>query len=78
VDRLKKFLAKLDRKRWERVVGTIESIEKGEIEHLDIKPLSGMSGHYRCRIGNIRILFRGHAGNYTAYEADFRGNIYKK
>lgn len=78
MDRFKKFLAKLQRRQRERVVHAVELIEAGKVEHLDIKPLKGMQEHFRCRIGMVRIFFVRVEGRYVVYDADFRGNAYKK
>lgn len=37
-----------------------------------------MPGYFRCRVGGIRIFFFGMEGKYVVYDADFRGNAYKK
>ena len=78
MDKLKKFMALLDRKRMVRVAETIERITSGKLDGLDIRPLHGIDGHFRCRIGNIRILFVRSGHQFLIYDADFRGNIYKR
>lgn len=78
MDKLKKFLATLDRKRALRLAEVIVRIQAGLIENLNVKPLKGVRGHFRCRVGDIRILFCRHGKGYLVYDADFRGNIYKK
>ncbi len=76
--KVEKFLRTLDPKRRRRTVAVLRSIQANNLEYLDIRPLEGLKGHFRCRMGNIRFLFiRGDNANIV-YDADFRGNIYKK
>lgn len=37
-----------------------------------------MQEHFRCRIGTVRIFFVRVEKRYVVYDADFRGNSYKK
>lgn len=76
MDRLQKFLAKLDAKRRKKLEKIIEAICTGHHRGLNIKPLTDIPGHYRCRVGDIRILFRKYEGGFIAYDAGFRGDIY--
>lgn len=80
MDRLQKFLRRIDKKLLQRIDRALDAIRTGNgMEKLDMKPLQGKMNLYRCRIGNVRIIFyRDTSGIYTPVDADFRGNIYKK
>ena len=78
VDRIKKFLARLDAKRRKRIEAIIAAIVANQLHGLDITPLKGEGHGFRCRAGDIRILFYRHNGQNSIYDIDFRGNIYKK
>ena len=79
VDRFLKFLAKLEPRLRERVLHVSTLIEAGRWEGMNIRPLRGYKNQFRCRIGDIRLIFtRTESGHYQVIKADFRGNIYKK
>lgn len=78
MDNIRKFLAKLDPKRAKHVIAALRLIEANNFSQLDIKPLKGMKNMYRCRIGDIRILFTKHGGTAIVFDIGFRGNIYEK
>ena len=78
MDKVKKFLRTLDPKRWRRASLVLRAIEANTLVGLDIRPLEGQKGHFRCRTGDIRFLFVRLHGQNHVYDADFRGNIYKK
>ncbi len=47
---------------------------------VDIKKLSGkLTGHFRVRIGKVRVIFKINPEERTIFvkKADFRGNVYK-
>lgn len=79
MDHIEKFLRKLDPERFVKVRAARIAIERNHLQGLDIKPMKGRKGWYRCRIGDVRIIFiRTGAGENIVMDADFRGNIYKK
>lgn len=79
MDRVQKFLTKLDKKQTERLKSAVRAIEQNQLRGLDIKPLSGQPGWYRCRVGKIRIIFiRTASGKAIIYDINFRGQAYKK
>lgn len=79
MDRVQKFLAKLDKKHLGRLKSALRAIEHGQLRGLDIKPLSGQPGWYRCRLGKIRVIFiRAASGKVIVYDIHFRGQAYKK
>jgi len=78
MDRIQKFLKCLDKKMQARVSRVAKQILTGEWKGLNIKSLQGEHGWYRCRIGNVRIVFFKAGSGYKLYEIGFRGNVYKK
>jgi len=58
MDRIVKFLNKLNQKERNIVKDILEKIKKGEITNLDIKKLKGESDCFRIRKGGIRIIYR--------------------
>jgi len=63
----------------DRVEKTLSGFIKEKVR-ADIKKLYGkLSGHYRLRLGKIRVIFKVDFNLRTIYikKADFRGNIYK-
>jgi hypothetical protein len=77
MDRLQKFLAKLNPARREKVISILERLGRGHTEGLDIMSLKGMPGHFRVRTGDIHILCFRQNQSFVAYELGFRGGIYK-
>lgn len=71
-----KFLAKLPKALRERLIAVVEKISQGNLQHLDIKPLTGRGNFYRCRIGKIRIILEKTGTIYIIQDIGFRGNIY--
>ena len=78
MDQIRKFTRKLNAKLRKHVEEVIEHILLNHWEGLDIKPLQGKQGWFRCRIGDIRILFvRLPNGVLVLKRAGFRGEVYK-
>jgi mRNA-degrading endonuclease RelE of RelBE toxin-antitoxin system len=65
MDRIAKFLNKLNQKERNIVKDILEKIKKGEIENLDIKKLKDESNYFRARKGNIRIIYKINEGGET-------------
>ena len=57
MNKLDKFILKLDQKNRNVAERTIEMIYSGDLSTLDIKKLKGTDNIYRARIGKIRIFF---------------------
>lgn len=57
MNKLDKFLFKLDKKIREVVKRVITLIVSGDFSTLDIKKLKGSQNRYRVRVGRIRIIF---------------------
>ena len=78
MDQVEKFLRLLDAKRRAKVLNALRAIRAGDIANLDIKKLQGNNHLYRCRIGNVRIIFgRKPDGTFFPIDAHFRGSAYK-
>jgi len=55
-----KHLKKLGKKTYQRILNTLEELERLEnpLLHKDVRPLLGkLRGFYRLRVGNYRIIF---------------------
>jgi mRNA-degrading endonuclease RelE of RelBE toxin-antitoxin system len=57
MDRIEKFLAKLDPKYRAEAKELIARIVLGDFAHLDVKKLEGSDERYRVRVGRLRIQF---------------------
>ena len=77
MDKVEKFLRKLDAKRRGKLIAVIAKIGANRLDGLDIKPLQGFEGHFRCRVGHIRILFMHSHRSNIVYDVNFRGHIYR-
>ncbi len=78
MDRIEEFLRKHDAKLRRKIRAILACIAENDIAHLDIQPLKGYKGAYRCHVGNIRILFVHAGGKNVVFHMDFRGGVYKK
>jgi mRNA-degrading endonuclease RelE of RelBE toxin-antitoxin system len=81
MDQLKKFLRRLTKKKFDLLKNKIfPKIKNLDLTGLDVKPMKGLKGLYRVKIGDIRIIFfkdkKHNQGIIIA--TDFRQNIYKK
>ncbi|MFH0773899.1 MAG: type II toxin-antitoxin system RelE/ParE family toxin [bacterium] len=57
-DRAFKYYRRLDRKMTDRLDRCFEMLEIDPFGGGDIKPLEGREKRYRCRVGNLRVIFR--------------------
>jgi len=74
MDKILKFLRKVDKKTRERVLLVIFKIEVSDFTGLDLKKLKGESNVYRVRVGDFRIMFvRGREKN-EVIKIDKRGD----
>lgn len=71
------FIQSLPVKLRRRIKEDVACLIKGDVHHLDIKPLSPYPHEYRLRVGKIRILFRADKELLFIFKAGFRGDIYK-
>ena len=73
-----KFLQKLQPARAEKVIPILRRIEVDDLEGLDIKPIQGMKNIFRCRIGDVRVIFTKHSSGNTIVDADYRKDVYRR
>lgn len=79
MNRTDKFLQKLNRHMRDRVEVAMLRILSGELRNLDIQPLEGFSDTFRCRIGNVRLIFqRFGIDRYGIVDIGFRKDVYKR
>ena len=78
MDPIQKFLRKLPLKLRQKVADTALAIAGNRLEGLDIKPLQGKHGWYRCRVGDIRLIFvRTAGGEHILYDVQYRDRVYR-
>ncbi len=78
MDRITKILRKLPAKLQKRVADAADAIAANRIGGLDIKPLKGRKGWYRCRIGDIRLIFvRTADGQNILNDVRYRDQAYR-
>lgn len=58
MDKIAKFLKKLDQKELEILSNIIEQLLSGNTEKLNLKKLKGFEDIYRLRVGDIRVIYR--------------------
>ncbi len=79
MNHFEKFLRRQQPKIQRRIIGAVDQFLNGRWDDLDLKPLSGKRNTYRCRIGDIRIVFtKNEMGSWIVVDADYRDKIYKR
>lgn len=79
MDKFEKLIRRLPNPLRRRVKRAMYRILAGKVENLDVKPVKGVRGMYRCRIRDVRIVYhRSSSGVHTLIEANFRSSAYKK
>ena len=79
MDRISKFLRVLTRPLRDRVDEAMMQILAGDVQRLDVYPLVGWSGYFRCRVGNVRIVYRKYPGGRCGIvEVGFRKDVYRR
>jgi len=79
MDRITKFMLRLTEKKRMKVRSAYESITHNRLDGLDIKPLKGKKGWFRCRVEDVRIIFvRVASGSNVITDVEFRGKVYKR
>lgn len=69
-------MRKLPPKLRAKLISTIDKIATNSLSRLDIKPLVSKGKFFRCRIGEVRIIFEKRKGENFIHDIGFRGNIY--
>ena len=78
MDRIQKFIYKLSKRQQAKVRAAYCAIIQNDLKGLDIKPLKGRKDWFRCRIGNIRIIFfRTKHRDNIIHSVQFRGKAYR-
>ena len=72
MNKLDKFLFKLDKKIREVVKRVISLIISGDFSMLDMKKLKGSQNRYRVRVGRIRIIFEQTENGNKIQDISFR------
>jgi mRNA-degrading endonuclease RelE of RelBE toxin-antitoxin system len=78
MDRFEKFLRSQRKADRVLIAQCVARIVSGDFQNLDIKPLSGLDNFYRCRKGDIRIIFRIVNDRVQLIDVDFRKDVYKR
>jgi mRNA-degrading endonuclease RelE of RelBE toxin-antitoxin system len=65
MNKVEKFLKKINEKERDRLDPVIERILSNDFSHLDIKKIKGRDSVFRARVGRIRIIFKS---TETGYE----------
>ncbi|MCH2188420.1 type II toxin-antitoxin system RelE/ParE family toxin [Candidatus Gracilibacteria bacterium] len=73
-----KFIKKQPNHIAKFIYETVEKIVLGDTSHLNIVSISGKDNMYRCRIGNIRIVFTDMNGEIEIKKIGYRGGVYKR
>jgi len=76
MEKVVKFIKKLDRKRREQIYPILFDIYDLNLDHLDIKKLQGYENRFRVRVGKIRIIFEKRGKQGIVLEINTRGDIY--
>ena len=77
MDKVDKFIAKLDTREALCIVTILDKIFRNDLEHLDVKKLKGRTEEYRVRVGRIRIQFvRLESRNIITYLGNRDENTY--
>lgn len=66
MNKIEKFLNKLNQKELNIIKGVLEKIKKGETANLDIKKLKDEDNRFHVRKGEIRIIYRINEKGETA------------
>ena len=74
MNKLDKFLFKLDKKTREVAQRAVFLIVSGDLSTLDIKKLKGSKNRYRVRIGKVRIVFDDTENGNKLQDISFRND----
>lgn len=74
MNKIDKFLSKLDRKERERLEPIIVAIVLNDTTSLDVKKLRGRNDEYRVRTGSIRIQYKKYGAYNFITEIEFRND----
>lgn len=77
MDRIQKFLSKLNCKQRSLFIKIFEDILNLRLKNYDIKPLKGMKNIFRLRKGDIRVVFTKTDSKGYILDINFRKDVYK-
>lgn len=77
MDRIRKFLLKLDKNRKTQLLKIFQDIKNLNLKKHDVKALKDFSGLFRLRKGKIRVIFTKQNNIGFIVNVDFRGSLYK-
>jgi mRNA-degrading endonuclease RelE of RelBE toxin-antitoxin system len=72
VDKLTKFINRLDKQKRELVLRTMLDIFNGKLNGYDVTKLKGKKTYYRLRKGRIRIIFEQRGNQFRIIKVDYR------
>jgi len=72
MQKLDKFLAKLDSERREKILAILIRIHAGDFQGLNLRKLKAVGPLYRVRIGRVRIIFEMDTNGIRLVDIDFR------
>lgn len=76
MDKIEKFLLKLNKKEREVFQKIFNDLIIFNLKNYDIKALKGLPGLFRLRKGKIRIIFFKDQSKGYIVDVNYRGNIY--
>ncbi len=71
-----KFLLKIQPSLNKKLLPVVWKILRGDLESLDIVKLQWYDNRYRCRVGQVRIIFDHTLDHTIIIDIDFRWNVY--
>lgn len=78
MNQIEKILSKLQPRMRDRVRDAYVAILQNKLKHFDVKPLKGKKNWFRCRVGDIRIIFaRISSGENVILEVRYRDQAYR-
>ncbi|MEK7672335.1 MAG: type II toxin-antitoxin system RelE/ParE family toxin [Patescibacteria group bacterium] len=77
MDKIEKFLQKLDNARREKIKLLLQQILLNQLADLEVKKLQGFEDLFRVRSGKIRIVFRKDESRNIPISVAFRDSVYK-
>lgn len=77
MDRIQKFLLKLNHKQRSLFLKIFEDILNLELKNYDVKSLKGMRNIFRLRKGDVRVVFTKTDSKGYVLDINFRKDVYK-
>jgi len=77
MDRIEKFLRKLEKKMTLQLMQVLTNIVLLKLAKYDVKKMHGHENLFRIRLGKIRIIFKKEDQEGVTIDINFRGEVYK-